>query len=57
MLSLSCRLMTKVHATISEDMAPAEDLAGGEVGAEAAVAAKTKTKGAAKKKKKLTDRL
>lgn len=55
--SKRARLMTKVHATISEDMAPAEDLAGGEVGAEAAVAAKTKTKGAAKKKKKLTDRL
>lgn len=55
--SKRARLMTKVHATISEDMGPAEDLAGGEVGAEAAVAAKTKTKGAAKKKKKLTDRL
>merc|ERR1711871_944526 len=48
--SKRARLMTKVHATISEDMAaPADDMAGGEVGAEAAVAAKTKTKGAAKK--------
>jgi len=55
--SKRARLMTKVHATCEEVAEPVADAEGAELDPEAKVAAKAKPKGAAKKKKKLTDRL
>lgn len=52
----ACRLMTKVHATGASEEQPTEDVEGVNATATAAKVSKAKG-GAAKKKKKLTDRL